>query len=397
MGNLNKKYVAACFLALLLFHIIYHLLSEPMQPNSKLFVEISRNMLEQGSYSFDGEQPTRLIQPLYTIFVMIFYHILGLKATGVVMAQIILDMIAFIFVIKTANLVYNGSLPKILPLLLAGHFAIWFFGLYLINECLYIFITVLGIYFLVKAVKYDKNLDFMIAGLLGGLALLTRPVGLGYIAFLFIPVFLFRKKLRKPVLKLILIYAAVLVTVLPWTIRNAMIMGKMTPLSSEDRYHLLYASLPDSVTADREYLIFDPINTEPDEVADTTNIMKKAIDNILSKPFSFLWRGMQKVVMVWTNFPGTREFKDIYLIILSKTLQFGILFFTLIGFIKTEKKYAMVLILPAVFYSLILFFTYATTRFTVPALPFLLILTARGFEPVMKYIFRVFRGDSVTA
>ncbi|NIW41373.1 MAG: hypothetical protein GWN27_12890 [candidate division Zixibacteria bacterium] len=125
--------------------------------------------------------------------------------------------------------------------------------------------------------------------------------------------------------------------------------------------------------------------------------MKKAIDNILSKPFSFLWRGMQKVVMVWTNFPGTREFKEIYLIILSKTLQFGILFFTLIGFIKTEKKFAIVLILPAVFYSLILFFTYATTRFTVPALPFLLILTAKGFEPVLNYIFKIFRRNSVTA
>jgi hypothetical protein len=46
----------------------------------------------------------------------------------------------------------------------------------------------------------------------------------------------------------------------------------------------------------------------------------------------------------------------------------------------------MILIAPAIGYSIGFLFTYATTRFAIPAMPFLLILTSAGLERLWKKI-----------
>jgi hypothetical protein len=59
---------------------------------------------------------------------------------------------------------------------------------------------------------------------------------------------------------------------------------------------------------------------------------------------------------------------------------------TITGVFRTELKYAVILLLPALAISVVVFFTYATTRFTVPALPFMLILAAKGLETILHKI-----------
>jgi Dolichyl-phosphate-mannose-protein mannosyltransferase len=388
MSNYNKKYIIICLVILLSFQIVLHLKTNPVTPNSRLFFDISENIYRQGAYSFDGENPTRMIQPLYTLFVLVFYQLTGQNPIFVIIVHIILNLIGFILLLKTSALIYDRQTPLLLPILLIGHIAIWYFSAIIINECLFIFLLICTNYYFIKGFKHDKSKDIILAGIFAGLAFMTRPVGLGYICLMFIPYLIFHRINKATARRLALTYLPIILVILPWTIRNHVTMNNFTPLSSEDRFHLLYASLPDSVTDNREYQIFDPINTEPDKVADSTGMMKTAINNILADPLGFIKRGISKIVMVWVNFPGTREMNNLPLKIISSIIQFGILIFAAIGFIYTKKWSGIILLIPAISCSLILFFTYATTRFTVPALPFILILTAKGFEDVWKqYIY----------
>ena len=395
MGNFNKKYIIICLLILLVFQIGLHLKTNPVTPNSRLFFNISENIVKHGSYSFDGENPTRMIQPLYTLFVMVFYQFAGQNPTIVIIVQIILNLIGFLILLKTSALIFDRQSPLILPLLLACHIAIWYFSTIIINECLFIFLIICTNYYFIRAFKDDKSRDIMLSGLFAGLAFMTRPIGLGYIGMMFIPYLVFHRISKQTVRRLALTYIPIILVILPWTIRNQITMDNFTPLSSEDRYHLLYASLPDSVTQSREYQIFDPINTEPDKVADSTGMLKTAVSNIMADPLGFIKRGINKIITIWVHFPGTREISNLPIKIISSIIQIGILIFAAIGFIYIKKWPGIILLLPAISCSLIVFFTYATTRFTVPALPFILILTAKGMDVVWRqYLFaKLFRRN----
>jgi 4-amino-4-deoxy-L-arabinose transferase-like glycosyltransferase len=328
-----------------------------------------------------------MIQPLYTLFVLVFYQLPGQHPSVVVAAQIALNLMGFVLVVRTAELIYGRDhVSRILPLILLCDFTIWIFAVYIINEALFIFISICNVYFLVKALGTGRSRDYLATGVLAALGLLTRPAGIGFICAISLIMIAGRTRIRRPLAGWLIMHGAMAALCLPWMLRNYVSMDKLTPLSSEDRYHLLYASLPDSTIEKKAYTEFDPITTEPDEVADSLDVMGVALRNITQEPLSFVLRGLKRIATVWFHFPGTREWTDWRLKIPSLLIQWGFLLFTLIGFLNTRWPANIALLAPAIGISALLFFTYATTRFTVPALPAMLILTARGLMHVVGRI-----------
>jgi len=387
MRIFHSKYIIICLLVLAAFQIIYALNSNAITKNSRLFIQISDNLYHKGSYSFDGETPTRIVQPLYTFFVLVFYQLTGQSTAVVVLAQILMNLLGYVVVLKTAALIFDSRLPRLLPAALAGHAAIWYFGMYILNECLFIFLTILAIYFLVRAIKLAGEINYIAASFFAALAFLTRPAGIGLILLIWLPLFAAYGKLNKPGLKFLFGMVTIVLVVTPWAARNYFVMGKLTPFSAEDAYHLHYASLPDPAIAKKEYLNFDPIGTRPDAVADSVGLMKSAITKIIADPLGFLGRGIVKNWIIWTNFPGTRERPVSAGKIILNLIQFAMLICTACGFFAISKGFRLALLLPALGCSIVVFFTYATTRFTIPALPTILILASQGAEQLITWIF----------
>jgi hypothetical protein len=326
------------------------------------------------------------VPPLYVLFLLVFYQLMGQIPAVVVTAQIILNLIGFLILIRVGELIFGADkLPRFLPTILVCDIVIWVFSAYLLSETLYIFLSICCIYFVIGGVRSPSLSMHAAGGVFAGLSLLTRPTGISLIASMIPLVWLSRRHCAKPIATWILFLLAGAVACAPWAVRNYISLGKLTPLTSADRYFLYSSSLPSSV-ADTSQVNFIPAIREPDASADSLSLIAAALENIADDPTGFIARGLKKTADVWYQFPGTRELLDWRLKLPTLFLQWGILAFAAIGFFGTPRPTRYVLIAPAVGITLLLFFTYATTRYIIPVMPFILILSARGLDIVLGRI-----------
>lgn len=365
-----------------LFGLIYF---ETICPDSKAYFQLSKNLYNDGNYSYDGEQPARIRQPLYPIFLLIFYQLPGQCLAIVIIMQVILNLIGYYLLLKISYIIFRGRIPTFLPYILAGYLPLWTYSTRIMTEGLFIFLTICSLYFLTMLLKRMVLKYSFLAGIIAGLAFLTRLIGLGYIIVLIsIPVIL-SKKLKNTHLHILIMAAAIIIICLPWIIRNQVEFGKLTPFSSDASFHLYYASLPDSVINAKDHIKYHP-DSNPDLIADSLKFLTLAFKSYGNNPFHIILKGIKNLITIWAYFPGTREIKDIWLKSAAFALQWGILLFAIYGFFRTTSYYRLILIAPAIGYSIGFFFTYATTRFAIPAMPFILILSSVGLECMRKKI-----------
>jgi len=371
----------AKYIILILIMTILAAILEPLAPDSEWYLTIAKNLYEKGIYSYDGLSPTRIRQPLYPLFLVLFYFLPGQKLISVIIAQMALSVISLFLIFRMARLIYQNNSPPLLVFFLLGHLFIWANSVFILTECLFTFLTICSTYFLVKQQHNEALWPSIWGGVCAGLAFLVRPVGIGPILILLVCGGLLFRKRPTPLCPWLVITLAILVVIFPWTIRNEREFHKFTPFSTDASFHIYNATLPDSVFRENGYLGFNP-KANPERVSDSLNLMRTALDNLGANPLSFMLRGVMKNMAAWGNFPGTRDLSPGVIKLLTIILQIGLLVLAVIGFLQTPRPDRFILLIPGLGYSLVFMFTYATTRFTIPALPMILILSAKGMQTV---------------
>lgn len=327
----------------------------------------AENLYEQGIYSYDGETPSRDRQPLYPMFLVIFYWFPGESELVVKLVQAVLGVITFIF----AMLIYRsiiGEFKLTLPsLLLALYVPLWVNCAYLLTEALTIFLVTLGLYFLILAIQNNSQRACFVSGAAFALGVLTRPICIAPLLFgVLLVAFLPRNRLHRLPRVTMYLLAAVLV-LLPWALRNGMSTGTFTPLSSEGQAHLIYASGPD--TEERRETYLHATITERDSLLQNVNAWETLVEGVASNPAGFIWRGIKRVAWVWSYFPGTRDyFETLFFRIASHAVQLILIVFAVVGLAGVGTRERFLLLLLPVSFSLVLFFSGATSRFLLPAM-----------------------------
>ena len=199
------------------------------------YYRLAANVLvEKSFHSFDGFRT-----PAYPIFLAIIFFIFGIKIWLILLFQITIDVGTGVIVYYTAKEIFQSQRAGLIAFFLYSiDILASILATQLMTETVFIFIFSFSIFFLIKAIKYNRVPSIIISAILLGLATLIRPVS-QYLPILIMPFLFFPYQRLFASLGRCLLYAAVFLLILfPWQLRNYYIYGYYS-ISSIEGYNLL--------------------------------------------------------------------------------------------------------------------------------------------------------------
>ena len=190
-----------------------------------------RGYVNWGSMLFRGVQaPSAAYAPLFS-FLLSLLHRLGITAMADQRLVICALGVASVPLIALLGRAVGGkSTGQIAAVLAALSPTLIEFDGALMTESLYISLMTLAFLFIVVAWKRPTLPGWTLAGGLLGLAALTRPEGLLFLPFLALPL-AWTCQRRRRILLVLAASLGLVVVVLPWTIRNAVVFKRFIPIS----------------------------------------------------------------------------------------------------------------------------------------------------------------------
>lgn len=174
-----------------------------------------------------GPYPTAFVPPLVPWITSLLYRVVGHDYFAAVLLQCVLGALLPAAVAALAAAVFGSGVARIAGWLTAVHPVLLFFSGYLLTETTFTLLLVLALLASMEWVKTPRRGRALGAGLLWGLAALTRPTALPMpllvAIWAWVPVglaVLARERLRQ----LALLLVGLAVVVLPWTLRNAIVL-----------------------------------------------------------------------------------------------------------------------------------------------------------------------------
>lgn len=318
------------------------------------------NIAQHLPYSFSlAGSVTAFRAPFYPLFVFVFFHPL---AVG--FAQIILSLITCWLVYLIGRRfsprvgIVSASLFALAPL--SSQISVQ-----VLSETLFTFLVVVGIYFWT-----DRP---VLSGLAFGLGILTRPLLLPFSIVLLV--------LGIKQRPLVLVGLVSLLTVLPWTIRNAIVFEEFIPVSTGGMGLNLYVGTMDLKYGTGDTLWAQIVNSEY-----TTDyysrdkeraLRRKAIDFIVSKPLEWLRIRIRQYPRLFMDgqemLPGGKVRQFSFLI--------GNLVLLILAVVSWRKE--LYLISFPLFLALIHIPLWTDNRYSLPMMPMVIILAVLGARKLL--------------
>lgn len=367
--------------------------------DSKEYINITRSLLNgdgfaitkasfRGFEKFKGEKPTRIRQPLYPLYLTIFLWLFGENILIVQTSQIILNIFSLVLIFLIAQEAYKEKLWPGTLIGLGLYFPLWLTSTFILSETLFIFLLVVSMFFLQRVLRSKESLTyFVFSGLFFALAFLTRPnvLPIAFLSFFLIFLYMGIKKALKYWGVVIITFCIV---ISPWFIRNIVSLGDYTPLSTNGGYNIWRVSISDKKLNSSEFRTAVQDGYYKDREANK-RFYKMALKHIYNDPISYLKLGLFRVAWTWSYFPGSQLYrKNNTLFFIFTLTQFSILALALIGLLKIDKLQAAYFFLPAASLSFTSIFTVGISRYIVPAMPFILILSGQGICILINIIFK---------
>lgn len=335
------------------------------------YVQISGNLAAKGIYSFDGETPTRLRQPVYPLFLYLVYWQLGQSYAVVRLLQALVGIVAFVLILRSYDYLLPRSGLRWASIIVGSYFPLWINCVFILTEMLTICGVALFVYWLVRSVCEVRLRPAVWCGLALGLCILTRPIALSLLLLVWLP---FLLPARRRLLRLAVLIGTTVVVVMPWAVRNGAATGVFTPISAELTYHSLYTRVHNAEVPG------DSLKSYP-ELAQRGGSDTQAVGalwrSFASDPLRFTINGVGRMLYAWSYFPGSRNYFDRpALRVLSHSIQGLMLLGIVVGLLLVDRRARVLLLYPALCFSSVLILTEAISRSLLPIMPPLLLALA---------------------
>lgn len=396
--NEGRRTIYVClFISLAIAFIVQVVgiaLLDPIDEGSKEYLSISGSLFNGEGYavtnasfkgfeSFKGEVPTRMRQPGYPFYLVLFYWLLGENIIALQISQIVLNVLTLYFVFLIA---YNTFRQRLWPGTLIGlglYFPLWLTSAFVLNESLFTFLLVLFMFLFQKAIYTEKIAYFALSGAVLSSAFLTRPIVMPLYLLSFFPIW-YHVKLRKAAVFWGLLLIASLAVIFPWFLRNAIVLGDYTPLSTDGRHGFWVATLkneePEWFSSPQfRFAVRDEDYYMTRESA--SRFVNLAIENIKADPSDYFVRSVKRVIWTWSYFPGSQIYLNNAIVFgLFRLIQIIVLLSAAYGMLITlDMKTGAYYLLPVIVLSCALVFHWGFARIIIPAMPFVLVLSGQGF------------------
>lgn len=183
----------------------------------------------------NGPYPTAFVPPLLPWLTSLLYHVTGHWYFAAVLLQCVFGSLLPLALGAYGRAMFGGGVGRLACWLAVAHPLLVFFSSFLLTETLFTLLLVLALALSAEWVKTPRRGRAFGAGIVWGLASLTRPTALpiaGWVAlWAWIPLGLTvvpRERLRQA----LLLFLGLGLTVLPWTLRNAAALHAFVPVTT---------------------------------------------------------------------------------------------------------------------------------------------------------------------
>ncbi|MEW6620523.1 MAG: glycosyltransferase family 39 protein [bacterium] len=414
--------LTVAFIIRLLYVIFISTLQAPPTGDGVDYDMIGMNIINGYGYSLYPGVPTSYRPPLYQFFLAGIYFCFGHSYAVVRIIQSLIGALTCLITYFMGKELFNKNIGMLSSLLLVFYpSAIYFCG-QIYTEGIFIFLLTISMFYAIKVYKKPSLKNQIICGILIGLSILTRPILLPFLPFIFIWCILIFKQKKVAIMNFSIITLFILLTLSPWTIRNYIVHHRFVPIATlggpsffvcnnpfekngiwympnEAEWRQMGEKPPNMATRPPSPYISTDFGAplwwwkDLSEVENEKKHYRLAINWIKNHPQEFIKLCGKKLIRFWewetqSAAPIAQKYKLINLLSYAILLPFMVigLFFSF----KEFKKFAII-------YLLILQFTlntilfYGSTRFRTPLDPYLLIFASIGiyrlywiFQPSRK-------------
>lgn len=400
----DKAFLFILFLALILRLFFVFVFPQIPVANDASAYDILGWNFSQGKGFVAGDNAVEaIVGPGYPFFLSIIYKIFGHSYNSVKFFQVLINMVTIFLMYSIAGIVFNKKVALISFFIGAVYLPFLTYNALLLTESLFTFFIVFFIYLTLLNIKKESSWIAFLAGLIAGCAVLTREEFILFLPAIFLFGFLYSRKNKKNAIILILIS---LVVILPWTFRNYKVFHKFLLVSSQAGRTFWVSTYKDEwlewsewkrEEVDKVRNFDKKINTAEQNYL----LIKQSFKNIKERPFLYTEFCFKRFFRFWvgghsntvrglTNSFGYYIRSKEYLKVVAKTFfLLGNLFLVFLGFIgfflsrkkiPDKHKEVVLLFIPVFIITVIHFFLFATTRYQVPIMPFMLIFAAYAIE-----------------
>ena len=377
----NKLYLTSLFLISIVLGLLYFYFS----PNSMLeqgdasgYDKIGWNIAQGYGFSDDGISPSAMRAPIYPYFLGLVYNFEGQSYCSIRIIQILLNSLCVLLVYFIGKDVFSKRVGNISALIYAIYPGFIMFTGFLMTEILSTFFLLSAIAIIIKSLRKKSILLAGGGGILLGLSTLTKPSTLFFPIFL-ITISLMRKEYRSYIKYYTVLLIIMIITVIPWTIRNYVTFDKLIPVSIFTGYNFYLGSFhPD----DKSSFSLEEFKADywEDPIEKDKFYLNKSIERIFSAPADFISYMPLKLIYFYLPFGlaviGSSTSAIAITLIFS---QFILLFFALLGIYRCGfTKQSVLLINLILYFTIIHLIIISVPRFNIPIMPFLIIFNAHG-------------------
>ena len=209
------------------------------------FADLARNLLAGRGFSLFVVQgrllPSAYMPPAYAYFLAGIFFLFGDNAVGYVVVQLLNVLLGALLCVVVAQMGRSlfGKLVGVLAgILTAGFPTLVFVVTQAHPVTMYVLLNCTLLLLLLSARPESRLRTGLLAGILSGILALFRPDTIAYLPVILLWLILTTPKIRSGVRNAILFISCFLLVVLPWTVRNYQVFGRLIPITSPGGFNL---------------------------------------------------------------------------------------------------------------------------------------------------------------
>lgn len=366
----------------------------PVRGDMITYEGIALNIVE-GKWHFGwGDLPSAHREPIYPLFMAAIYSLTGPSREAVHWAHALLGSVTCALLVMLSSMLLRSRSAAALAGILAAFYPPFLLHVQtLLSEPLATVLLLLATYLIVAGWTGAKKWTLVAGALVLGLATLTRAANLMYAPLVAFSILAFSYGRRHFGLRgAALFFVAFLLVLSPWTTRNYAVFGRFIPVgvnaggsffrgnydegtlgSMGTNYH---PDMPGDITAQYEGL---------DEVGVDRLLMREGLKYVRSHPGTFLKLCALKFIRFWFNvgFADPPSRTSIVFAV-GNALLLLLALYGILGSGLAVHRAAWPAYMLVVYYTGLHVVLFATARYNIPVMPYVLCFAAAGLSAVAR-------------
>ncbi len=356
------------------------------EADAPTYYVLAENLLNGTGYRYgDDLEPTAKRTPGYPLFIAAVFKIFGRSFNAVRVFQCLFEVMTVAMILSISTLLFESHLIGSLAALAYVFYPPAILSTtYIMTESLYTFLLIASVMSLMLAILDKNRWIALAAGILFGLATLTRPGSIMVPFVLLVVGLMIRRKLWKP---LVISLIGFLIAMLPWGARNHSIYGKWiltSTLVGANLYKGNHLPTEGAFFTSTDSLLTPALKSALVDVNEATrdSILKiEAFKMILANKKRVALLTLKKIPRLWLNLGyGRPPSKKSLLLAVSHMIMLILAAFGLRA-LKPQTRYLSFVPVTIIIVSSLAYLAVASeVRFVFPLIPLVLPFSAAGLR-----------------